>query len=89
MANGIIKLALVAALSMQAILWSHSRQATRDLHSIHHRPSLRLLARQWATSDDPMYHTTSNLTLSNVFLSSHHTVRYPTLPSALSTAPPH
>ena len=76
MANGIIKLALVAAISIQAVLWSHSRQAAVDLHSAHHRPSLRLLARQWATSEDPMYHISSNVTLSDVFINSHDTVRY-------------
>jgi len=85
MASGIIKLALVAAISIQAVLWSHSRQATLDLHSAPHRPSLRHLARQWATPDDLLYYTASNMTVPDILSGSHDTVRYgPSLHRAAS-----
>lgn len=77
MASSILKIALVAAISIQVVLWSHSRQAALDLHPTTHKPSLRHLARQWATSNGPLYHTTSNMTVSDVLSSSHDdTVRY-------------
>jgi hypothetical protein len=85
MASGKTKLALVAVLSIQAVLWSHSRQAALDLHSAPHRPSLRHLARQWVAPDDSLYSTALNTTISNVFSSSHDTVCYaPPLHSSAS-----